>query len=316
MHVDAQPVTWDALHPIMFRELRVMPELIPFAFDEQLVRVVRRDDEPWFVGIDVCHCLGLAKPENALGSLDDDEKYTLSEGVFHDRRGPKVRIVVSEPGVYRLVFRSRKPEAERFKRWLAHEVLPALRRTGRYEAPTATVARTDPIPESQLHRLGLVREARMLFGADRARVLWSQLGLPPVPPPPATGLDEARGCLAYLLDHAGEITSGEAIRAVIEAAIDDRRGAASLALACGIKVDVDGGGFTVANAWPFLTGIYSRTQWAHGKWPRVLRRLPGCIAMSPQNFGNTKSRGTFVPLEYLDPNYGYREIVSLPLNND
>ena len=53
--------------------------------------------------------------------------------------GSQSVIVVSEPGVYRLVFRSRKPEAERFKRWLAHEVLPQIRKTGRFGSPDAAL---------------------------------------------------------------------------------------------------------------------------------------------------------------------------------
>jgi hypothetical protein len=112
-----------------------------------------------------------------------------------------VRVVVSEPGVYRLVFRSRKPEAERFKRWLAHEVLPQLRRTGAY----GVAARAKPHPARGLEpatyreRLDTVAEARFIGGPEVAREMWIKLGLPSLPAPPPTALDEARACLAHLL---------------------------------------------------------------------------------------------------------------------
>ena len=86
------------------------------------------------------------------------------------------------------MFRSRKPQAERFKRWLAHEVLPALRKTGRYEMPKATKRRqreevTDDLLNEPLSRLraklDMVREARLLHGHNEARRLWSALNLPP-----------------------------------------------------------------------------------------------------------------------------------------
>ena len=110
-----------------------MTALIPFVFEEQLVRAVERHGVPWFVGKDVCHCLGLKNTNDALGGLDNDEKGVATTDPLAPG-GEQTVIVISEPGVYRLVFRSRKPEAERFKRWLAHEVLPKLRRDGAFDA--------------------------------------------------------------------------------------------------------------------------------------------------------------------------------------
>ena len=102
-----------------------------FAFEDHLVRVVKQGDEPWFVGRDVCKVLQIKNETQAMSRLDSDER---RDGVcITDPIGREQSvIVVSEPGVFRLVFSSRKPEAERFKRWLAHEVLPELRRTGSY----------------------------------------------------------------------------------------------------------------------------------------------------------------------------------------
>lgn len=106
-----------------------MNAITNFAFGEHLVRVIEREGEPWFVGKDVCGVLGISKHHQALENLDIDERGTCNVGT---PSGNQDMIIVSEPGVYRLIFRSRKPEAERFKRWLAHEVLPEIRRTGRY----------------------------------------------------------------------------------------------------------------------------------------------------------------------------------------
>src|SRR5947209_2516806 len=81
---------------------------VPFLFEGQhLVRaVVDSDGEPWFVGADVCRVLGIANPSDALGRLDDDERTTL--GITEGGLGGPARIIVSEPGVYRLIFTSRK----------------------------------------------------------------------------------------------------------------------------------------------------------------------------------------------------------------
>lgn len=115
-------------------------EITPFLFEgEALVRVVSLDSEPWFVAADVCRILGLSNPSKSVSSLEKDEvrTYTLtgSEGTPGN---PTVNII-SEPGYYRLTFRSNKPIAKRLTRWLAHEVLPSIRKTGRYEAQTTVI---------------------------------------------------------------------------------------------------------------------------------------------------------------------------------
>ncbi|MDA8231314.1 MAG: BRO family protein [Magnetospirillum sp.] len=108
-----------------------MTALSPFVFEGAAVRVIDRDGEPWFVGADVCRVLGYANTSQALGRLDPDEKGVYSTDTLG---GAQEMTVVSEPGLYRLIFGSRKPVAERFKRWISHDVLPAIRKTGRYVA--------------------------------------------------------------------------------------------------------------------------------------------------------------------------------------
>jgi prophage antirepressor-like protein len=84
------------------------------------------DGNPWFVAKDVCDALGLSNVSVTLDSLDDDErsKFNLGRQGFVN--------VVSEPGLYSLIMRSRKPEAKAFKRWITHEVIPSIRKTGQY----------------------------------------------------------------------------------------------------------------------------------------------------------------------------------------
>ena len=99
------------------------------------VRTVDRDGEVWFVAKDVCDVLGLGNPSEAIRPLDDDEKMTLNNSEGHSRqRGGAQRLnIVNEPGLYKLIFKSRKTEAKKFTRWVTHEVLPSIRKTGHYE---------------------------------------------------------------------------------------------------------------------------------------------------------------------------------------
>ena len=83
--------------------------------------------EPWFVAKDVCDILALSNATVALQSLDDDELTKFNLGGQHGEAN-----IISEPGLYRLVMKSRKPEAKEFQRWVTHEVLPQIRRTGGY----------------------------------------------------------------------------------------------------------------------------------------------------------------------------------------
>lgn len=97
--------------------------------DGRQVRTIIKDGEPWFVAKDVCEILEIANYRDALSRLDEDEKGVVTT----DTPGGRQQVsVVNEPGLYRLIFTSRKEEAERFKRWLAHEVIPSIRKTGAY----------------------------------------------------------------------------------------------------------------------------------------------------------------------------------------
>jgi len=101
-----------------------------FNFNGNGVHIVDKDGNPWFVAKDVCKCLGI--PDNthvALRKLDDDEK---DRCLIPTPGGIQECRIVNEPGLYNLILRSRKPEAKAFKRWVTHEVLPQIRKTGGY----------------------------------------------------------------------------------------------------------------------------------------------------------------------------------------
>lgn len=106
-------------------------DLIPFDYQSNPVRVYRDPGgEPWYCAQDVCRILGLQSTTRALIELDRDEKRTIS--VAHDGNNNSNLRIINEAGVYHLIFKSRKPEAKEFKRWLATEVIPSIRRTGRF----------------------------------------------------------------------------------------------------------------------------------------------------------------------------------------
>lgn len=108
---------------------------LTFSFVSSSLRVILRDGEPWFVAADVCAALDHSNVTQALKRLDDDEQALISNEGIH--RGSDQVNVVNESGLYSLILGSRKPEAKKFKKWVTSEVLPAIRKTGRYEAPAA-----------------------------------------------------------------------------------------------------------------------------------------------------------------------------------
>lgn len=118
------------------------------------VRAVEHNGLPWFVGKDVCDCLELGNTTEALRGLDNDEKFTLSNPEGNPRAGIPLELnIISEPGLYSLILRSRKPEAKAFKRWLVHEVIPSIRRSGGYMAAVQS-----DTPESIMARAVLVAQ--------------------------------------------------------------------------------------------------------------------------------------------------------------
>jgi len=130
-------------------------QLMPFDYEGREIRVVKDDQgDPWFVAADVCAVLQLPETHKAVSRLDDDEKDRNS---IPTPGGSQSMTVVSESGLYNLVLGSRKAEAKRFKRWVTHEVLPAIRKTGSYAVPAMTAL---PAPtQDRVTSLLLIGEA-------------------------------------------------------------------------------------------------------------------------------------------------------------
>ena len=118
------------------------------------VRTTVIDGEPWFVAADVCRALDLGNPTRALDRLDNDERTLIS--IKGASNGKPVN-GVNEPGLYSLVLGSRKPEAKAFKRWITHDVIPAIRKTGGYHIPQS--------PEEQMAQ-GILAAQKLLAERD------------------------------------------------------------------------------------------------------------------------------------------------------
>lgn len=88
--------------------------------------------EPWFVAKDVCDILGTDTRD--LHKILESDEITNVDSIHIAQNGGKAPLIISEPGLYRLVMKSRKPEAKEFQRWVTHEVLPQIRKTGGYIA--------------------------------------------------------------------------------------------------------------------------------------------------------------------------------------
>lgn len=136
------------------------------------VRTLVRDGEPWFVAVDVCRAMDVKNSRDAIVRLDSDEKMTVGLTDSHSgRRGGAQSItIVNEPGMYTLVLGSRKPEAKTFKRWITHGVIPAIRKTGKYQqadVPAVAEPAVTRIPEIAPSSLEYVQAATELVKAKQ-----------------------------------------------------------------------------------------------------------------------------------------------------
>lgn len=110
-------------------------EIQKFDFKGAALRTLTDEaGEPWFVAKDVCDILGMSNPSMAVTALDKDEVAQIDPKDYlgSENRSNQAVNIVSEPGLYKLIMRSRKPEAKEFQRWVTHEVLPQIRRIGGY----------------------------------------------------------------------------------------------------------------------------------------------------------------------------------------
>lgn len=143
-----------------------------FNYEQKEVRTVSVNNEPWFVAKDVCEILELSDVSKAISRLSEKMKGTNSIPTLG---GNQEMSIVSESGVYKLVFTSRKPEAERFTDWIATEVIPAIRKHGVYA--TEELLNNPEFMIKALTQLKEEREQKKLLQAkiesDKPKVLFA-----------------------------------------------------------------------------------------------------------------------------------------------
>jgi len=284
----------------------VMNALTVFEFEGYQVRSLMIDNEPWWVGKDVCECLEIKQPRRSLAGLSDDERggHTVTS-----LGGPQNMTCINEPGLYRLIFSSRKPAAERFKRWLAHEVLPALRKTGQYLMPKATSYQPRSKEASQVttdDRLlvsawtNCMKEVRLAFGPQSARDFYSLSPLPQVTGHVSQGVEliaaSGQACLHHMLNapfnRRGDQTLGQMMRLSFHVPAMNqplRDG--------GVVINPDGheGFAAFCLAHPRMTAVFAQTEWAHD-WRTPLMTISG-VTVGEVSFLKTKStRCVLIPL--------------------
>ena len=114
-----------------------MNDLQIFIYSGNQLRTVKQADGLWWVLRDVCDVLGIRNAADIKKRLDDDEK---GVGQIYTPGGVQEVTIINEPGLYSVILRSDKPEAKAFKRWVTHDVLPSIRRTGTYGIPPEKLA--------------------------------------------------------------------------------------------------------------------------------------------------------------------------------
>lgn len=175
-----------------------MSDLIPFTYGDRHVRVLDRDGDPWFVAADVTAVLGYS---NGRAAVDQHvpARHRDSVAIHDGTPGNPNRAIVSEGGLYRLVMRSNALNAEPFQDWVTDEVLPALRKTGRYE-----VAALDEIEVARRYLAALESKKeleRRVEELEPSAAAWDTLA--------DTGADYSARDAAYILNRDPNISTGQ-----------------------------------------------------------------------------------------------------------
>ena len=129
-----------------------------FNYGEKPVRTIEKDGEVFFVGKDVCEVLEITNVSQAIERLDEDEKLIYK---LHISGQEREVWIVNEPGLYSLISSSYKPEAKAFKRWINHEVLPSIRKTGSYTAPISNKKQIQLDIQIEKERRLMAKEKRL-----------------------------------------------------------------------------------------------------------------------------------------------------------
>lgn len=129
-------------------------------------------EEPWFVAKDVCDILELGT-EHLRRDLDEDEvtEATNLPNWQVGSNGGRVPLIISEPGLYKLVMRSRKPEAKEFQRWVTHEVLPQIRKTGGYIPTSESDSDEDIMARAVLVAQKTIKQKNQQIAEQQTRIV-------------------------------------------------------------------------------------------------------------------------------------------------
>jgi prophage antirepressor-like protein len=162
-----------------------MSAILPYDFESETIRVVMLEDDPWWIASDIASILGYRNAPDMTRSLDDDEQGThVVRRLEGNRSVERPLTIISESGLFAAILKSRKPEARRFRRWVTGEVLPSLRRTGAYRVDDVDppALPSPALDDAELPRItaaiGVMREARQVWGREECRRIWIRLGLP------------------------------------------------------------------------------------------------------------------------------------------
>lgn len=130
-----------------------------FDFQSQAVRTQEHEGNAMFANVDVCRVLELNNPRDAISDLDPDEKITVANSDGNPRAGiPHQMVWLTESGLYALIFKSRKPQAKAFRKWVTSVVLPQIRKTGAYAVRPPVIESEDD--EVRLIALAALRGLR------------------------------------------------------------------------------------------------------------------------------------------------------------
>lgn len=145
-------------------------EIQQFDFRGASLRTLTDEEgEPWFVLKDCMSILDLGNPTETVKMFDDDE-FSTTEVIDSIGRRQQAYII-SEPGLYRLVMRSRKPEAKEFQRWVTHEVLPSIRKTGGYIPTSESDSDEDIMARAVLVAQKTIKQKNQQIAEQQTRIV-------------------------------------------------------------------------------------------------------------------------------------------------
>lgn len=134
------------------------------------IRTIEQNGAPWFVAADVCRALEIVNSRDALTRIDEDEKGVVLTDTLG---GAQTVATVNEPGLYSLVLGSRKPEAKAFKRWITHEVIPSIRKTGGYIAGQESMSDSELMAKALLVAQRQIEERNKQIAAMQPKALFA-----------------------------------------------------------------------------------------------------------------------------------------------